>query len=110
MNRQNLAVGLVLLASVLLVYAVNRVTTKQPSISLDSCQPRDAWARLSRAYDPRAFWIEQNITLEDLYTQENLRDVLDDCEIQNKSSQVEREQCIAHYRDLWQRGTRCLVS
>ena len=105
--RQNLIVVLMVVATFSLVYAVNRATSKEPSVSLNNCQPRDLWARLTRAYDPRGFWIDQHMTLEDIYSPENFREVLDDCEIQ-PSSAADQEQCRVRYREIWQKATRCL--
>ena len=106
--RQRLFATLAVLASVALVYALNRSTTSQPAISLENCQPRDAWAKISRAHDPRAFWIDQHIRLEDIYSRDNLHDVLQDCEIQNRPDENEQEQCRARYNGIWQKATRCL--
>ena len=95
--------------SAVLVYALARAGSKGPSIALETCQPVDVWARVSRAYDPLGFWVEQTLVLEDYYSKEALEDGLHDCRITHNESLADQQICIARVNKTYEAAQRCLA-
>lgn len=98
--------GVALLLVVL--YTVYRVNSKELSVNIADCQPRDVWARISRAYDPLDFWIVQHTRLEDSFTQEDLDYALRSCEVMTRAEPHRLEHCLSNRKKLWDQGVRCL--
>lgn len=97
-----------LLAWLPILYAYNRATTNELSISLEDCQPRDVWAKISRAYGPRHFWIAQNVKLEMTFQADVLRRHLEDCDSMYPAGDPSTQECISHYRTRWYQAQQCV--
>jgi hypothetical protein len=108
LTRQDLYAALFLLGWIPVLYGYNRATTQALSISLEDCQPRDVWARISRAYDPRDFWIQQNVKLEMMLEESDLKSDLADCTARYSDARSARDECTSHFTKWRRDATQCL--
>lgn len=109
LTRQDYTVLALLTATITIGLIFHRATSKELSVEVDSCMPRDVWAKLSRAYEPRTFWVEQHIALEEFFTPAIYQARIEDCSTNYAVDVAERRRCEAHWKELWQQGRRCLA-
>ena len=107
LSRQSWLALALAAASALFVYAIVRASSKELSIALETCQPNDSWARLSRAYDPLGFWVEQTLVLEDRYSRVALEDSLHECKIDYRDSLPDQEACGVRMHKIFDAAQRC---
>jgi len=103
-SRQSWLLLFIAAMSALFVYAVNRASSTAPSIEFRTCQPSDVWARISRAYDPLGFWVEQTIVLEGTYSQ----DALHECNVAHGGDTASKKVCFARVQKIQDSAQRCL--
>ena len=96
-------------ASFVFVYAIVRASSKDASVDMQTCQPIDVWARVSRAYDPLGFWVEQTLTLENAYSKDSLEDAIHECEVNHKADPTSQSQCTTRVQKIYDEAQRCLL-
>ena len=96
--------------TIFLIFFTYSATAKWPDIDIDlsSCEPDGLFSSVSHSWNPLKFWARQYTRLEMALKEENLRDLLDECRMQNTGNKTELIECYQYYKNRHQSMVKCL--
>jgi hypothetical protein len=105
---KNAFIGILIVVLLVALFGILERPWPGTAIDLQTCQPDGPSAKLSRAWNPRSFWIEQNVTLEIALEANSLQELVDDCHLKDSGNTKKLAQCVTFYTERHAGMKKCL--